>query len=121
MTATLRIELFPGDIECSLAFYERMGFTTSGPDQASPRYGTARLGDVRIGLAEATPIDPAMRAYPMMTEIVIEVDDIHGFHKALVEAGIELREELRERPWGLIDVRVVDPDGYYLRFTDRRS
>jgi hypothetical protein len=28
-----------------------------------------------------------------------------------------LAEPLTDRPWGLRDFRVVDPDGYYLRVT----
>jgi uncharacterized glyoxalase superfamily protein PhnB len=35
----------------------------------------------------------------------------------VVKAGYRLLEPLRERPWGLRDFRVVDPDGYYLRIT----
>jgi hypothetical protein len=29
-----------------------------------------------------------------------------------------LAETMRERPWGLRDFRVVDPDGYHLRITN---
>ena len=35
-----------------------------------------------------------------------------------VEATL-LLEDLRDRPWGLRDFRVLDPAGYYLRITDR--
>ncbi len=28
-----------------------------------------------------------------------------------------MTEHMRDRPWGLRDFRVVDPDGYYLRLT----
>ena len=34
-------------------------------------------------------------------------------------AGWPLAEDLRDRPWGLRDFRVLDPAGYYLRITDR--
>ena len=30
-----------------------------------------------------------------------------------------MAEDLRARPWGLRDFRVLDPAGYYLRITDR--
>ena len=39
----------------------------------------------------------------------------------VVAAGIELAEDLQEREWGLTHFRMRDPDGYYLRITDRRS
>ena len=30
-----------------------------------------------------------------------------------------LEEGLTRRPWGLVDVRLLDPDGHYLRVTGR--
>jgi lactoylglutathione lyase len=88
--------------------------------EGPPAYASLRLGEVRIGACESDAVAPAWRAIPAGTEIVIEVDDIHAFRDDAVRAGISLDEDLAERPWGLIDLRVVDPDGYYLRFTARR-
>jgi len=34
-------------------------------------------------------------------------------------AGWPLDEDLQDRPWGLRDFRILDPDGYYLRITNR--
>ena len=50
-------------------------------------------------------------------EIVLEIPDVDAAAEAAVEAGYRLAEPVRERPWGLRDFRVVDPDGYYLRIT----
>jgi lactoylglutathione lyase len=71
--------------------------------------------------ARQTRVDPARRAYPAMTEIVIDVDDVHATRDRIVEQGIEPTEDLQKRDWGLTDFRVTDPDGYYLRFTGRAS
>lgn len=90
-------------------------------DDGPPRYASIRLGDVRIGLCEAEPVDPSRRAHPVMTEIVIEVGDVRQVHRDLQERGVVITEGLEERPWGLVDFRVTDPDGYYLRFTSHRS
>jgi len=35
----------------------------------------------------------------------------------VVDSGWPLAEDLQQRPWGLIDFRLHDPDGYYLRIT----
>lgn len=120
MHASLRIELFPGDIARSLAFYAALGFDISPVDPGPPRYASARMDSVRIGFAEAEPVDPARRAYPVMTEIVIDVADVELLRDHIVAAGVALTDDLRTRPWGLMDFRVTDPDGYYLRFTARR-
>lgn len=36
----------------------------------------------------------------------------------VVAAGWSLAEDLTRRPWGLVDFRLLDPDGYYLRVTE---
>ncbi|MET0822467.1 MAG: VOC family protein [Aeromicrobium sp.] len=120
MTASLRVEIFPSDRDRTIRFYTGLGFDVTGLSEGPPAYASLRLGDVRIGVCEADTVEPARRAIPAGTEIVIEVDDIHAFRDDAVEAGTVLDEDLTERPWGLIDFRVVDPDGYYLRFTARR-
>jgi lactoylglutathione lyase len=50
---------------------------------------------------------------------VLEVDDVAGERDQVVVAGWPLEEDLRDRPWGLKDFRILDPAGYYLRITDR--
>lgn len=49
-------------------------------------------------------------------EIVLMVEDIKRFYETVKEK-IEIFEPLQFRPWGLEDFRVVDPFGFYLRFT----
>ena len=46
--------------------------------------------------------------------------DVQAVRDHAVGCAIELPEHLTEREWGLTDFRVHDPDGYYLRITDRR-
>jgi lactoylglutathione lyase len=48
-------------------------------------------------------------------EIVLEVADVASERDRVVAAGWPLDEDLRERPWGLADFRILDPSGYYLR------
>jgi lactoylglutathione lyase len=119
MQPTLRLEIFPADLDRTVAFYERLGFELVRLDDGPPRYAALRLGDVRVGAAEAPAVDPTRRAYPAGTEIVIEVDDLDELRERVVSAGIDLVEDVQERPWGLTDFRLTDPDGYYYRFTTR--
>lgn len=118
MDAALRIEIFPADLDRSVEFYRQLGFDPLKRDDGPPPYAYLRLGSVRIGALEADRVDPARRALPTGTEIVIEVADITTYRDRVVDAGIELECDLGQRPWGLTDFRVLDPDGYYLRFTD---
>jgi lactoylglutathione lyase len=50
-------------------------------------------------------------------EIVLEVDDVDAMQERVRAAGHPITEPLEDRPWGLRDFRIVDPDGYYLRLT----
>ncbi|WP_181034249.1 glyoxalase/bleomycin resistance/extradiol dioxygenase family protein [Arthrobacter sp. GMC3] len=121
MDAFLRVEIFPGDVDMTTAFYDLLGFQVIGRKDGPPRYASLRMGTVRIGLCESEPVDLARRAHPVMTEMVIEVDDVHALRDRIVDGGITLTEDLQERDWGLVDFRVTDPDGYYLRFTSPSS
>ncbi len=120
VSASLRIEIFPADLHETVAFYSALGFVVTGRSAGPPAYASLTLDAVRIGACEASPVDPSLRAVPIGTEIVIDVDDIAACHDRTVGAGIEPTQDLQEQPWGLFDFRVTDPDGYYLRFTSRR-
>ena len=45
--------------------------------------------------------------------------DVAAERDQITAAGWPITEDLRDRPWGLRDFRVLDPAGYYLRITDR--
>jgi catechol 2,3-dioxygenase-like lactoylglutathione lyase family enzyme len=120
----LRIELFVEDLDTSIGFYERtLGFELTRRDEhyASLRRGAAVLG---LGPVAALPErgtgagftrERLARDRGAGVEIVLEVEDLEG---VLATAGQALAEPLQERPWGLRDFRIVDPDGYYLRVTE---
>lgn len=120
MDPSLRIEIFPADLDRTVTFYERLGFQLAGREDGPPRYAALRLGGIQLGAAEAPAVDPQRRAHPAGTKIVIEVDDVQTERDRIVNVGIALVEDLQRRPWGLVDFRQTDPDGYYYRFTSRR-
>jgi catechol 2,3-dioxygenase-like lactoylglutathione lyase family enzyme len=121
MTMSARFEIFPADLSATADFYTRvLGFelVSDRRGQADP-YLALRRGSVRIGAAvQAESGEPRHRRPPTGVELVLEVDDIFGEHDRVHAAGWPLEEDLTERPWGLRDFRVLDPDGYYLRITE---
>jgi catechol 2,3-dioxygenase-like lactoylglutathione lyase family enzyme len=119
MEPALRIEIFPADIDRSLAFYTRLGFTLIGRRDEPVPYAWLKLGAVRVGMAQREAIDPARRTLPIGTELVVEVDDVRAERDRVRAADIPLVEDLARREWGLTDFRLTDPDGYYWRFTSR--
>ena len=125
----LRLELFVVDLERSVAWYvEVLGF---GQVRADPSYASLQRGYVVLGLGPIAKLPPdgtgpghtqasVARGRGAGVEVVLELDDPAAVEAAaarVAEKGWPLAEPLTDRPWGLRDFRVVDPDGYYLRVT----
>jgi len=119
---TLRLEIFPADLNATVRFYvDLLGFTlvTDRRGDEQP-YLALERDAVRIGAA-ARPGEGnrAQRRPPIGVEIVLEVDYLHAERDRIRHAGWPIEEDIVRRPWGLQDFRVTDPDGYYLRITHR--
>jgi lactoylglutathione lyase len=122
--ASLRIELFPEDLDVFVDFYTRvLGFTLVADrrDTENPYVAVAR-DTIRIGAVRPqTPVDPRTRTVPNGVEVVLEVDDLDQAYRRVTDCAWPLVEDLKVRPWGLTDFRLHDPDGYFLRITNRLS
>ena len=123
----LRIELFVEDLDTSIAFYAALGFAV---ERREHDYASLRWGDAVIGLGPRSKL-PSSGPGPGFTqqrlatdrgagvEIVLEVEDLNTALAAVRAAGHPRAAEPTDRPWGLRDFRLADPDGYYLRITTR--
>ena len=121
MPTSLRLEIFPADLNATVRFYvDLLGFSlaTDRRSDALP-YLALQRDDVQIGAVVVPGGYPAHRRPPTGVEIVIEVDYLHVERDRIRLAGWPIEEDIMRRPWGLQDFRVLDPDGYYLRFTSR--
>ena len=119
---TLRFEIFPDDLDATVDFYSRVLRFVVMTDQRNEEaaYVSLKRGSVRVGAARrAVPGARAARVPPAGAELVLEVDDVAGERDRVVAAGWPLEEDLRDRPWGLTDFRILDAAGYYLRITNR--
>lgn len=118
---TSRWEIFPDDLDATADFYIRvLGFEIVGREARTEGYLDLRRDDVRIGASlRSRPLDTGPRLPPMGVELVLEVDDVREERQRVLAAGWPLAEDLIERPWNMIDFRVVDPSGYYVRITNR--
>jgi lactoylglutathione lyase len=123
MNATLRCEIFPSDLDQTVDFYVRvLGFTLIRDERgADSPYASVQRGQVSVGAVPSWASPPAegTRAPPIGVELVLEVDDLEEERERVAAAGWPVTQELTSRPWGLRDFRLVDPDGYYWRITDR--
>ncbi|WP_432546106.1 VOC family protein [Kineococcus sp. SYSU DK004] len=120
---TLRFEVFPADLDRAVDFYTRvLGFDLLRDERGtSSPYVALRCGDVHVGAAQRPPVAaPDARRPPTGVELTLEVDDVEAQLARVRDSGWPVDEPLQERPWGLRDFRVLDPDGYYLCITSRR-
>lgn len=123
MTASLRIEIFPADLGATVLFYRSaLNFSLNRDERgAEVPYVALQRDGVRIGARQVTgqPSARAARRLPSGTEIVFEVEDLAAERARILGAGYQLDEDVTQRSWGLSDLRLYDPDGYYLRVTTR--
>ena len=123
----LRLELFVRDVAASVSFYvDVLGFRVAQDSDADYAFVSREGAAIGINAAESLPCDHPVRPTPEErngrgVEIVVVVDDIHAAHAMALTSGWRLADTLVDRPWGLADFRVVDPDGYYVRVTNRSS
>jgi predicted enzyme related to lactoylglutathione lyase len=118
----LRLELFVEDIERSVDFYIGVLGFTRGPTTAT--YIPVQRGRVVFGIGLARNLPPqhplrqsADERLGIGVEIVLEVADVDAVYRAVIDAGWPVHTPVEERPWGLRDFRLSDPDGYYIRVT----
>jgi len=122
----VRFELFVKNCRASVDFYTRvLGFST---DSTSDTYAPIRNGSVQIGIVLQGTLPKTHHFSPQNlqgpkgvgTEIVLEVDNFDAFYQHVLSSGYPVGEEVALRLWGLRDFRLVDPDGYYLRITEKK-
>lgn len=112
-----RVLLTPRDLERSLRFYEgALGL------HRAREFGTGGrvtgvvffLGGGALELsggAGAAPGDGGAGGGAAPMALWLQVPDVDAAHAALAAAGVEVLEPPADRPWGLREAWVADPDG----------
>lgn len=99
----------------TVAFYKRLGFG-GGAHELDSGYAILRRGAVELHFfthGELVPAESSAGCY-------IRVQDVESIYKSfsssqLPRTGIPRMEALEDKPWGLREFAVVDPDGNLLR------
>ena len=119
MPTNLRLEIFPADLNATVRFYvDLLGFSIVEDRRADPVPYISLVRDgFRLGAVAVPGGLGAHRHPPTGVEIVVEVDYLHAERDRVARGGWPIEEDITLRPWGLKDFRILDPDGYFLRFT----
>jgi lactoylglutathione lyase len=124
MAAALRCEIFPADLDATVAFYVSvLGFELVRDERDQPSAYVALVRDtVLVGAAARPEVPDRSQRRPVTgVELVLEVDDLDEEYARVTATGWPLAEDLGGRPWGLRDFRLLDPSGYYWRVTGRTT
>ena len=96
-------------------FYRRLGFE-GGAHAFNPDYAIFTRGAIELHFFTHRDLVPAQS----WAGCYIRVLDVQALHDAcaaarLPDAGIPRMDRLEDKPWGLREFAVVDPDGNLLR------
>ncbi len=100
------------DIPIAVEFYvNKPGFQRAFTWGEPPSFAGVNLGNVQLFLAKGTPApSPETGAVYF---VVGDAGQLYEFHRA---NGVEVAEEIGDRPYGIRDYTVRDPHGYRLVF-----
>lgn len=115
---TFSISLAVKDIELSLAFYEKFGFTIFAGD-ISENWLILKNGDHAIGLFQGMFEKNIMTFNPGWDGNAQKLDtftDVRELQRQLKARGVELMSEADESTTGPASLMVMDPDGNPILF-----
>jgi len=109
---TSRVLLRPTDIGRSLHFYEQMiGLAIYREWGTGPTRGAVLfLGGGGLLEISGTSREPPSGAM----SLVLQVRDVRAACERLADQGVAVDAEPEQKPWGLIEMTVRDPDGLAL-------
>lgn len=112
-------QLFVRDIDAACAFYEqKLGFTTVFKYGEPASYGQVRREGATLNLRHVdTPLfDKDLREREVYLSAYIPVSDVDSLYAEYAGRGVDFQERLVEKPWGVREFVVRDPDGNLICF-----
>jgi catechol 2,3-dioxygenase-like lactoylglutathione lyase family enzyme len=104
------------DFEKTARFYEALGFVVASLYHPPDAYLIMRRGDVELHFFPHAELDPATS----ICGCYVRTDEVDVLYEAFARAalpatGIPRLMPLAERPWGMREFAVIDPNGSLLR------
>lgn len=115
-THDLAIPILPSrSISATVTFYTRLGFE-GGAHEFDPNYAILRRGAIELHFFTHKTLVPSESS----AACYIRVTDVESFYRSCLDSqlprhGIPRMEVLEDKPWGLREFAIVDPDGNLIR------
>jgi len=119
---TFSVSLAVKDIEASKQFYQKLGFTTLGGDQAH-NWLILKNGDHVIGLFQGMFEKNILTFNPgwdSSAQPLPEFTDVRELQRQLKQQGVRLTSEADETTTGPASFTLEDPDGNPILFDQHR-
>lgn len=106
-----RVLLRPADLDASIRFYEDgLGLVRYREWGEPPHRGIVYfLGGGFLELGEGGPSEP-----PAGVRLWLQVADAQAAARELDDRGVAIAARPERKPWGLIELSIMDPDGLEL-------
>jgi catechol 2,3-dioxygenase-like lactoylglutathione lyase family enzyme len=110
-TEQLVVELFVRDLRRSVDFYRALGFALL---EARPTFANLSWEGHRLFLDQRSDL-PEAPATPVMN-VRVMVTDVDRVWRQVNDMGLRIVAPIADRPYGLRDFTIADPDGFGVRF-----
>lgn len=102
-------------VPATIEFYGRLGFT-GGAHDFNGEYAILRRGAVELQFFTHRELEPAESSAGCYIRVMDAEDIYRSMSSAqLPRTGIPRMDSLEDKPWGLREFAVVDPDGNLVR------
>jgi catechol 2,3-dioxygenase-like lactoylglutathione lyase family enzyme len=118
---SLAPQLLVDDLDRSMGFYRKLGFTFGEPYDGF--YAIGELDGLELHLKEApkNSLERQHRREQEHLDAAAGVDGIEAFYERCLAKGVRILRPLTATAWGTLDFYVEDPDGYIIAFGGRPS
>jgi catechol 2,3-dioxygenase-like lactoylglutathione lyase family enzyme len=107
------------DLNHTLAFYrERLGFSEDFVYEGFYASVSRDGAPIHLKCAPKLEAERSHRKSEEHLDAYLAVAGVRELYEELTERGAPIVRPLEERPWGVIDFYVEDPDGYILCFAE---
>ena len=107
------------DVAATVAYFEQThGFKQPWSWGEPPVYAGIKAGGAILYVTHDPELATAIRERGLAPDIFLWVRDIDTIYDQHRSQGAEITEELKERPWGVRQYVVREPNGYRLKIAE---
>jgi catechol 2,3-dioxygenase-like lactoylglutathione lyase family enzyme len=101
--------LYVRNLDASRRYYhDQLGFKLDWTDGDPPDFGAVSRGETQLFMCERCQGNAGSWLW-------VFTPDVDRLHAELVERGAQIKAAPANKPWGVREMQVVDPDGNVLR------